>query len=136
MTWTPEPGTTIPRFFPGEQDAIARVLKAGEEFGYGNMIQQLSLAWSKMLQEKWGLSKEAADRSAFDPEALLKFGEQQAKSRIADLERQLARAKAIEEAASNAVPMMQMAWKQYGVGGMFECMDALRDALAMPGGGE
>jgi hypothetical protein len=135
MTWTPEPGTTIPRFFPGEQDAIARVLKAGEEFGYGNMIQQLSLAWSKMLQEKWGLSKEAADRSAFDPEALLKFGEQQAKSRIADLERQLARAKAIEEAASNAVPMMQMAWKQYGVGGMFECMDALRAALAKIGGG-
>lgn len=45
------------------------------------------------------------------------------------------RAKAIEEAASNAVPMMQMAWKQYGVGGMFECMDALRAALAKIGGG-
>jgi hypothetical protein len=33
---------------------------------------------------------------------------------------------------------MQMAWKQYGVGGMFECMDALRSALALikRGGGE
>ena len=52
--------------------------------------------------------------------------------RLAIAEEFDARAKAIEEAASNAVPMMQMAWKQYGVGGMFECMDALRAALAMP----
>lgn len=52
-------------------------------------------------------------------------------NRTAEIER----AKAIEEAASNAVPMMQMAWKQYGVGGMFECMDALRAALAKIGGG-
>jgi hypothetical protein len=45
---------------------------------------------------------------------------------------------AMVEAASNAIPMMQMAWKQYGVGGMFECMDALRSALALikRGGGE
>lgn len=31
--------------------------------------------------------------------------------------------------AENAIVMMQMAWKQYGVGGMFECMDALRSAI-------
>jgi hypothetical protein len=37
---------------------------------------------------------------------------------------------ALVEAGTNAVPMMQMAWQQYGVGGMFECMDALRTALA------
>lgn len=146
MTWTPEPGTTIPRFFPGEQDAIARVLKAGEEFGYGNMIQQLSLAWSKMLQEKWGLSKEAADRSAFDPEALLKFGEQQAKSRIADLERQLARAKAIEEAAREALEQFEYMLEQMGPtlerepyinagSEVSSRMDELHTALAMPGGG-
>ncbi len=54
---------------------------------------------------------------------------------ITDPDAFVKRVKAIEEAASNAVPMMQMAWKQYGVGGMFECMDALRAALAMPGGG-
>lgn len=54
---------------------------------------------------------------------------------IADPAAFVKRAKAIEEAASNAVPMMQMAWKQYGVGGMFECMDALRAALAKIGGG-
>lgn len=54
---------------------------------------------------------------------------------IADPAAFVTRAKAIEEAASNAVPMMQMAWKQYGVGGMFECMDALRAALAKIGGG-
>lgn len=34
------------------------------------------------------------------------------------------------KAAENAIGMMQMAWKQYGVGGMFECMDALRSSLA------
>ena len=153
MTWTPEPGTTIPRFFPGEQDAIARVLKAGEEFGYGNMIQQLSLAWSKMLQEKWGLSKEAADRSAFDPEALLKFGGQQAKSRIADLERQFARAKAIEAAARAAHDQIiddievavsscslpdgtvpDIGDRQY-IDMLRAIDDKLRAALAMPGGG-
>jgi len=55
---------------------------------------------------------------------------------IADPAEFVKRAKAIEAAASNAVPMMQMAWKQYGVGGMFECMDALRAALAMPGGAQ
>ena len=34
-----------------------------------------------------------------------------------------------------AIGMMQMAWKQYGVGGMFECMDALRSSLAKAKGG-
>ena len=34
------------------------------------------------------------------------------------------------KAAENAIGMMQMAWKQYGVGGMFECMDALRSSVA------
>lgn len=39
------------------------------------------------------------------------------------------------KAAENAIGMMQMAWKQYGVGGMFECMDALRSSLAKAKGG-
>jgi len=37
---------------------------------------------------------------------------------------------AVIDAARKAVPMMSMAWQQYGVGGMFECMDALRAAIA------
>lgn len=38
---------------------------------------------------------------------------------------------AIEEAARNALVVMQKAWNVYGIGGLFELMEALRAALAL-----
>lgn len=37
--------------FPGEQKAIAAVVRAGAEHGYGNMIHHLKLAWERHLLE-------------------------------------------------------------------------------------
>ena len=45
--------------FPGETKAIEEVLKAGSEYGYGNMIAHLKTAWAKRLMSQ-GVSKEAA----------------------------------------------------------------------------
>ena len=50
--------------FPGEREAIAAVVKAGEQFGYGNMIGHLQEAWSKMLKEKWGFDEEGGARGS------------------------------------------------------------------------
>lgn len=40
----------IPRYFPGEEKAITQVIKHAKQHGFGNLIHELKLAWSKMLQ--------------------------------------------------------------------------------------
>jgi hypothetical protein len=47
--------------------------------------------------------------------------------------RMMAAAPAMAQAIRNAIPMMKLAWKEYGVGGMFECMDEMRAALSSAG---
>ena len=37
----------------GEQDAIRRVVEAGESYGYGNMISHLQAAWKKGVRDKY-----------------------------------------------------------------------------------
>ncbi len=49
-----------------EQKAIKAVLKAGELYGYGNMISHLQTAWAKMLMKHHGFSEVAA-RTASGP---------------------------------------------------------------------
>jgi len=46
--------------FPGEKEAVAMVLRAGEAYGYGNLIAHLRRAWAINLMTKYGLSKDAA----------------------------------------------------------------------------
>ena len=53
----------IPEYFPGEKEAIDRVLYAGAMFGYGNMISHLERAWSKKLQAD-GIDQYGADMAA------------------------------------------------------------------------
>jgi len=48
-------------YFPGELEAIETVKALGAQYGYGNLIMHLKTAWSEMLQEKHGMSKDAAD---------------------------------------------------------------------------
>lgn len=54
---------------PGEQHAVDTVLKAGEMYGYGNMIAHLKKAWAEMLIEECGLigehALEVADAKAY-----------------------------------------------------------------------
>jgi len=50
--------------FPGEREAIDLVTVAGAKYGYGNLIDHLQRAWSKLIQEKEGLSKQTADMAA------------------------------------------------------------------------
>ena len=45
--------------FPGEAEAIERVLELGKNYGYGNMIAHLKRAWIEKLIEI-GLPKETA----------------------------------------------------------------------------
>lgn len=45
-----------------EEHAIEEVLRYGEKYGYGNLIEQLQDAWADSLQP--GLSKKAADTMA------------------------------------------------------------------------
>lgn len=51
-------------YFPGEREAIAKVLEYGGTFGYGNLISHLQEAWSKRLQDQ-GIPKPAADMGAW-----------------------------------------------------------------------
>lgn len=53
----------IPRWFPGEENAVATVKALGAEYGYGNLIHHLKDAWSERLQ-KSGLPKKTADVAA------------------------------------------------------------------------
>lgn len=50
----------IPRFLPGEEEAIRAVVALGAQYGYGNLISRLSDAWSGHLQKK-GMDKRTAD---------------------------------------------------------------------------
>jgi hypothetical protein len=54
----------IPRYFPGEQDAIRTVRELGARYGYGNLISRLKDAWSEHLQATSGLSKKSGDLAA------------------------------------------------------------------------
>lgn len=49
--------------FHGEQEAIDQVLKAGKNFGYGNMIAYLKRDWKELLMRD-GLSEEVAEEAA------------------------------------------------------------------------
>lgn len=46
--------------FPGEKEAIKKVLEYGERYGYGNLIAHLRKAWAEMLIRKCGIDKDAA----------------------------------------------------------------------------
>ena len=43
-----------------EQAAIQRVLNAGENFGYRNMILHLQTAWAKALMDQYGFDEKYA----------------------------------------------------------------------------
>jgi hypothetical protein len=64
-----------------EHRAILTVIKAGQAFGYGNLIEHLKSAWAVELIEKYRLSEDAAREAAGGgyPLAmhadLVKFGE-------------------------------------------------------------
>lgn len=45
------------QFQPGEVEAIKTVLKAGAQYGYGNLIGWLITAWSRLLTEKHKLPR-------------------------------------------------------------------------------
>lgn len=49
--------------FHGEQEAIDAVLKAGANFGYGNMIAYLKRDWVEMLMRD-GISEKGALQAA------------------------------------------------------------------------
>ena len=55
--------------WPGEQKAVAMVLKAGARYGYGNIIAHLKKAWAETLIKEYGLpvqtAIEAADTSPY-----------------------------------------------------------------------
>ena len=53
--------TPVPRYFPGEQEAVATVKALGAQYGYGNLISHLKQAWSERMQSEWGFDKRAAD---------------------------------------------------------------------------
>ena len=54
----------IPRYFPGEQEAIREVLAHGHAYGFGNMIARLRDEWSRTLQTKEGFPVHSADMAA------------------------------------------------------------------------
>jgi len=54
----------IMNLYPGEQHAVDSVLKAGEMYGYGNMIAHLKKTWAELLRDKWDLDEESALRAA------------------------------------------------------------------------
>jgi len=39
--------------FPGEAEAVRRAIKAGEEYGYGNVIDRVGMAWALSLLERY-----------------------------------------------------------------------------------
>jgi hypothetical protein len=45
---------------PIEYGAIASTIKAGERFGYGNIMAWLATAWAMKLRDEEGLSEKAA----------------------------------------------------------------------------
>lgn len=49
---------------PGEREAIKRVLIAGSQYGYGNMIAHLETEWARMLMQRYGMSEESARAAA------------------------------------------------------------------------
>lgn len=63
-----------------EHEAVRRVVDAGQQFGYGNMIDRLKIAWALMLHEQWGMSLPDAFRGAgLDPERAERPGTDAAK---------------------------------------------------------
>lgn len=46
-------------FFPGEQEAVAKAIEIGDQFGYGNIMSHIATAWAANLV-KQGLSRKAA----------------------------------------------------------------------------
>lgn len=47
-----------------EEAAIRKVVKAGAEFGYGNMIAHLQTAWAMTLMNQYGMSEKQARQGA------------------------------------------------------------------------
>jgi hypothetical protein len=45
------------RISPAEQKAIKDVVCLGEQYGYGNLICHLKSAWSKKLNEEYGINQ-------------------------------------------------------------------------------
>lgn len=49
--------------FPGEEEAVAQVLKCADIYGYGNLIAHLKREWAEMLMRE-GLPQATALRGA------------------------------------------------------------------------
>lgn len=77
--------------FPGEKEAVDKMLADAAVFGYGNFISHLQKAWQKHLQEKFNLDEEAAKAGSwqilplYDKIDKLKAENEQLKKRISDL---------------------------------------------------
>jgi len=60
----------------GEREAIQKVLAAGENYGYGNMIAYLKQAWAENLMNEYDFDVDtalsAADTSAYTPNPMNK----------------------------------------------------------------
>jgi len=53
------------RISDAERSAIRKVLQAGNNYGYGNMIQHLATAWAKHLMDKYKMDERTARNGAF-----------------------------------------------------------------------
>ena len=50
--------------FPGEPDAVRKTVEYGSQYGYGNLIDRLKIAWALRLLETFDFDVGTAMRSA------------------------------------------------------------------------
>lgn len=80
--------------FPGEQEAIDRMLVDAKKWGYGNFISVLRLVWRKLLMDS-GLSEDTAMRASFETMPLHK-----------DIDKLKEKVKKLKEAGTECVKML------------------------------
>ncbi len=59
--------------FPGEREAVARVIELGNQYGYGNMIAHLKRAWAKKLlasQREYGVKDATYEKTLMATDVL------------------------------------------------------------------
>jgi len=75
--------------FPGEEEAVKYVIKAGKKYGYGNMIAHLKREWAEKLMAQ-GVPKEgallAANTSAYPVRTVVAIDIPEYMNRIRDME--------------------------------------------------
>jgi len=55
---------TEPILFKGEAEAVVQVIRAGEQFGFGNLISHLQTAWVVTLMQNYQISEKDARHMA------------------------------------------------------------------------